>query len=254
MELFRAVIEIFILAAAIYFVMRFLKNTRGSGVVRGLALFLGLLGIFAFFVVPGLQLDRIQFVLDGMGFTAVLALVVIFQQEIRTAIIRFGESPLFRFFTGSDEIKVIPRILRAVSRLRSDRTGAIIVIQREAPLTNIVKRGIKLDANVNSFLLESIFFPGNSLHDGAVIIKGDRILAAGCLLPLSENPEISKRLGTRHRAALGISERSDAIALVVSEETGKVSLAMSGRLSQDLKLSEVEEFLEDAYGVKEGRS
>ncbi len=251
MELIRAIIEILVLSTAIYLILRFLRETRGTGVVRGLTFFIIFLGFFAFIVVPNLHLDRLEYVFKELLQTAVLALVIIFQQEIRQAIVRLGESPIFKSFRGSGESRVIQRILRAVARMSNDKIGALIVIQREASLKDIVERGIRLDANVNSFLLESIFYPGNTLHDGAVVIDGDRILAASCLLPLSQNPDISKRLGSRHRAGLGITEETDAVSIIVSEETGKVSVAMSGKLYQDLKLPEVEKLLEEAYGVKE---
>ena len=251
MDLVRDIIEVLVMATAIYLILRFLRETRGSGVVRGLAIFLISLAIFAFVIVPLLNLSELQYVFQELLQTAVLALLIVFQPEIRQAIIRLGESPIFKTFRTPGEEKVIQRMLRALARLSSENVGALIVFQRESPLKDVVERGIKLDALVNSFLLEAIFYPGNPLHDGAVVIEGDRILAASCLLPLSQNQDISKRLGSRHRAALGITEETDALSLVVSEETGRISAALGGRLLQDLKLSEVEKVLEEFYGVKE---
>lgn len=254
MEFLRGAVEILILATATYLMLRFLRETRGTGVVRGLTLFFIFLAVFALVIVPLLSLDRVRFVFQELLPTAVLGLVIIFQPEIRQAIIRLGETPIFRPLTRGVESRVIPRILRAVARLSAEKFGALIVIQKDTPLKQVVERGIRLDADINSFLLESIFYPGNPLHDGAVVVEGDRILAASCLLPLSDNQEISKRLGSRHRAALGISEQSDAVAIVVSEETGRVSVATGGKLIQDLKLAELETFLEGAYGAREGQA
>ena len=238
-ELLKMAIEVTVFAVLIYLVLRFLRETRGSGVVRGLALIL-VTGISVFVVlIKTLDLSRLAQLFDTIAQSVVIGLIVVFHPEIRRAIVRLGDSPIFgRFFRG--ESKVVHRLLRNVARLSRQRIGALIAIEREASLTPFADTGIKMDSDVNSYLMESIFFPKSVLHDGAVIVRKDRVVSASCLLPLSQNPELDKRLGTRHRAALGLAEETDAVAIVVSEETGNVSLAHGGRLHTALSMEEVE--------------
>ncbi|MCA8963892.1 MAG: DNA integrity scanning protein DisA nucleotide-binding domain protein, partial [Planctomycetes bacterium] len=149
------------------------------------------------------------------------------------------------------DTKIMPRLLRAVARMSKERVGALIAIEREASLGDLIDNGITIDAELNSYLLESIFFPKSALHDGAVVVRDDRIVAASCLLPLSQNPEVDKRLGTRHRAGLGLSEETDALIVIVSEETGKISTAQGGKLNFDLSLEQLEKVLEESLGLKQ---
>ena len=144
--------------------------------------------------------------------------------------------------------KIVPRLLRAVARLSKERIGALIAIEREASLSELSENGITIDAELNSYLIESIFFPKSALHDGGVVVQGDRIVAASCLFPLSQNPDIDKRLGTRHRAALGLSEETDALIIVVSEETGNISTASTGKLNHGLSLEKLEGELDAVFG------
>ncbi len=241
------ILEIAVFAMIIYVGLRFLRRTRGSGVVRGLA-FLLIVGLSAFFIlIRVLQLHRLELVFDTLAETTVLGLIVVFQPEIRRAITHLGDSPIFnRFFRR--ETKVVQRMIRSVARLAKDRVGALIAIERDASLAPIAETGISLDAELNSYLIEAIFYQGSPLHDGAIIVRDDRIVAASCLLPLSQNPAIDKRLGTRHRAALGLSEELDALSIVVSEETGKISCTMSGKLHYDLTLEQLETQIEEALG------
>lgn len=248
-ELLNMAIEVAVFAVGIYFVLRFLRETRGAGVVRGLTLLL-VFGLVSFMVlIEVLQLRRLSLVFSALSEFAILSLIIVFQPEIRRAIVRLGESPLVaRFFQR--EAKTLARLIRGVSRLSKDRVGALIAIERDGSLAAITASGITLDAELNSYLVESIFAKTSPLHDGAVVIREDRIVAAKCLLPLSENPDIDKRLGTRHRAAVGITEESDAVAVVVSEETGKISVALGGRLNHDLTLDELEAAIEEALGLR----
>ncbi len=241
-------IEVGFFSICIYLVLRFLRETRGSGVVRGLTLILlfGVIGLKA--LVLALDLTKIGYAMDQMENIAILGLIIVFQPEIRSAIVRLGDNPFFgRFLKG--EVQTMSRLLRSVARLSKDRIGALIAIEREGSLSTLAETGITIDAELNSYLIESVFYPGSALHDGAIIIRDDRIVAASCLLPLSQNPEVDKRLGTRHRAALGLAEETDALTIVVSEETGKVSAALSGRLHHDLSLEELETLIDDTLST-----
>lgn len=248
----KMLVEIAVFAVGIYAAMRFLRTTRGSGVVRGLAIIL--LGLIVSFTVliNLLDLERLDIVFQSLRNIAVLGLIVVFQPEIRRAIVHLGESPIFAKLLRT-ETRKIHRLLRSVARLSKERIGALIAIEREGSLAEYADSGIHIDAELNSFLIESIFFPGTALHDGAMIIRGERIVAASCLLPLSQSQELDKRLGTRHRAALGLSEETDALAIVVSEETGKISTAMAGKLNYGLTMEQLERAIETALGIKKER-
>ncbi|GAB4146170.1 MAG: diadenylate cyclase CdaA [Planctomycetota bacterium] len=248
----RMVVEVAVFAVIIYLVLRFLRETRGSGVVRGLALLL-LIGVTAFVIlIQTLELAHLEVVFNAAAQSVVIGLIVVFHPEIRRAIVHIGDMPLFgRFF--KPDTRILQRLLRALARLSKERIGALIAIEREASLSSLIETGVTIDAELNSYLIESIFFPKNALHDGAIIVREDRIVAASCLLPLSQNPDIDKHLGTRHRAAVGISEETDALALVVSEETGRISAALGGQLHYDLSLEALERLLEETLGLKQKR-
>jgi diadenylate cyclase len=234
----KMVIEVAVFAVLIYIVLRFLRATRGSGIVRGLGLLLiGFVVVF-FLLIQMLQLDRLTWLVEQGAPSVLLGLVVVFHPEIRRAIMHLGDAPIFgRFFRR--EAKIVPRLLRAVARLSKERIGALIAIEREASLSVLSENGITIDAELNSYLIESIFFPKSALHDGGVVVSDDRIVA-----------DIDKRLGTRHRAALGLSEETDALVIVVSEETGKISTASGGKLNFDLTLEQLEAHLDEVFGRK----
>lgn len=246
-ELLNMLIEIAVFAVGIYLILRFLRQTRGSVAVRGLTLIL-LVGIVSFFVlIRTLELQRLGLVFEKIADITILGLIIVFQPEIRRAVVHLGDSPIFkRFFRR--EIKTMPRLLRSIARLSRDRIGALIAIEREGSLTALAESGIYLDAELNSYLIESIFQKTSPLHDGAAILRDERIVSAACLLPLSQSAQLDKRLGTRHRAAVGLSEESDAVTIVVSEETGKISAALGGKLYFDLNLEELERMLDEALG------
>jgi len=238
------VIEVTVFAVGIYMILRFLRETRGAGVIRGLTLILILAVVGFTFLIQWLDLLRLKVVFQEVAQVAIIGLVIVFQPEIRRAIVRLGESPIFaRFFRR--ETKTVQRLLRGIARLSKDKVGALIAIERESPLANITASGVTLDAELNSFLVESIFAKTSPLHDGAIVIRDDRIVAAKCLLPLSENSQIDRRLGTRHRAAVGLTEESDALAVVVSEQTGKISLALGGNLTHGVSLEDLERAIEE---------
>lgn len=246
----KMLIEVGIFALLIYVVMRFLWVTRGSVIIRGLG-YLLVGAIIAFYLlIAWLQLDRVAWLVEQLAPSVVLGLIVVFHPEIRRAIVQLGDARLFRRFFRRDS-RIVPRLLRAVSRLSKERIGALIAIERDSSLAELTENGITIDAELNSYLIESIFFPKSALHDGGVVVRDDRIVAASCLFPLSQNPEIDKRLGTRHRAALGLSEETDAFVLVVSEETGKISTASGGELKFDLTLEQLEQQLDAVFGRKQ---
>ncbi|MHC5062415.1 MAG: diadenylate cyclase CdaA [Planctomycetota bacterium] len=260
MDTLKMIIEIAVFAVGIYLVLRFLRETRGSGVVRGLMIVL-LGGLIAFLtLIDSMGLQRLGLVFEEVTATIVLALVIVFHQEIRRAFVQLGDSQIFGGFFRR-EVKTIQRLLRSVARLSKDRVGALIAIEREGSLANLAETGVHIDAELNSFLIESIFFPGSALHDGAIVIRGDRLVAASCLLPLSQNQDIDKRLGTRHRAALGLTEESDALAIVVSEETGTISTSVGGKLEYGVDLEHLEKAINEhqhgrsrSHSPKERRS
>src|SRR5688500_9657765 len=190
-----------------------------------------LIGLF--FLSRWLQLETVNWVIRNLATYVVFAIIVLFQSDIRRALAHFGRAPLFRYFErvqSTDE--TIEELVVTAANLAARRTGAIIVIERQIGLRNYIEGGIPLDAMVTYDLMASIFQPGSPLHDGAVIIQADRVAAAACFLPLSVNPRVSRDLGTRHRAALGLTEENDALAVVVSEESGGISLSMGGTIER----------------------
>jgi diadenylate cyclase len=246
----KVVVEVAIFAVGFYVVLRFLWATRGSTLLKGLGLLLGLGVLVISVMIRVFELDRVAWLVEQLAPSVVLGLVVVFHPEIRRAIVQLGDVRVFRTFFRRDA-RVVPRLLRAVARLSKERIGALIAIERDASLSELTENGITIDAELNSYLIESIFFPKSALHDGGVVVRDDRIVAASCLFPLSQNPDVDKRLGTRHRAALGLAEETDAFVLVVSEETGKISTASGGALNFDLTLEQLEEQLDELYGRKQ---
>jgi diadenylate cyclase len=217
----------------IYAILTFLRGSRGAGILRGLGLGVGLMVLLVLALAEALGLRNLEWLIGHMLEVFILALVIIFQPELRSALVRVGQSPFFTSFVH-ESWDASQQITQAVMALSRERTGALIALQRSVGLKNFTEGGIRLDAEVTAELLVSIFKPSSPLHDGAVVIRGDRLVAAACLFPLSENPNIEPRLGTRHRAAVGVTEESDAVTIVVSEETGHVSIAQNGDLTQDV--------------------
>ncbi|MEA2067763.1 MAG: diadenylate cyclase CdaA [Verrucomicrobiota bacterium] len=222
-------IEIFILATLLYSVFRLFKGTRGASILSGLILLFGIL-----YAVTSLShLDVLNWILSKLMLYISLAVIVIFHPEIRRVLARLGRQPWRNNGMASQKNLVGP-IMQAVKVLSKRKIGALIAIEREIGTRAIQDTGTRMHSSVSSELLATIFFPHTPLHDGGVIISGDRICAAGCLFPLSQKEELSKMLGTRHRAAIGITEETDAIVVVVSEETGAVSIAYNGRLRRGM--------------------
>ncbi|MFK5956599.1 MAG: diadenylate cyclase [Planctomycetota bacterium] len=240
--------EIAILSAAIYGILRFIRSTRGVGVLRGLFTFtiaaifsVALLDRFA----PG-GMDVIKFILEKVTPYFALIVVILFQEELRQGISRFGQSGFLRFGGNTAESPTeLAKIATTAKRLANQRTGALIAFERNTSLKPFSDGAVSLDLPISSILLETIFFDGGPLHDGGVVVKGKRITAASCVFPLTNNPSIARRLGTRHRAALGLSERTDAVVLIVSEESGEIGLAADGELYKPIAQDQLEKRLSE---------
>lgn len=234
-DLLKTIVDISIVSYAIYKMAKLVRETRAWQLIKGILFIL-----IASKLSEIMGLRTIAFILKMIIQYLAIALVVLFQPELRRGLEQIGRSRFKNFFSFEDEsytIKIksnIEEIIKAVVEMSRTFTGALIVIERETKIGDIINSGIQIDSNVTSELLINIFTPNTPLHDGAVVIRGDKIKAAACFLPLTENPNLSKELGTRHRAALGISEVSDAIVVVVSEESGKISVALSGGLTRNL--------------------
>ena len=227
----RLILEITILWFVFYRVLIFLKDTKSVYVIRGIFIL-----IVAFFVFQKLGLNTLNWILTKMFALSVISLMIIFQPELRQGLTRLGQQPILYTGYREEDIEVIVKeISSAVSILAKKKIGALLAIQRQIGLKNYVESGIALDAQISSESIQSIFAPDSPLHDGGVVLSGQRVAAAACLFPLSENPDIDKALGMRHRAAVGLSEETDALVIIVSEERGTISLAINGRITPDLK-------------------
>jgi diadenylate cyclase len=232
------ILEMLILAFLIYHVVKWVKNTRAWSLVKGLVVIMA----FWFFAVV-FQLNVIMWIIKNTINVGIIAIVIIFQPEFRKALEQLGQKNLVKSFITFDDSKdktekfsdyTLNQIVRATFELARAKTGALIVLEEDIPLTDFESTGIYIDSLVSSELLINIFEHNTPLHDGAVIIRGNRITAATCYLPLSDNMQLSKDLGTRHRAGIGISEVSDSLTIIVSEETGKVSIAKGGKLIRNV--------------------
>lgn len=237
----RESLEILIFWVAIYGLLRSLKGTRGLGVLKGTVGFI--IGLYLFSKVLderlGISLSRLTFVIENLATAALLAVVIIFQPEVRRGLTRLGERP-FSWLAGRGASRGVSPIVDAAGRLSRRRIGALIVIERSIGISGVIENGVPLTAKVSAPLIETIFYPRGPLHDGAIVMRGDTIVAASCLLPLSDDPSLGKELGTRHRAAVGISEETDAAVLVVSEETGRLSVAFRGHIRPMRDVRELE--------------
>lgn len=241
--LLRYAVDILVVSYIVYRGLLVIKGTRAAPMLWGLTLI-----VLLYFLSKPLGLVTLGWLLGNFLSSIILVVVVIFQDEIRRGLTKVGLQPLFRRNEKHTYDKTIEDITLVVSRLAQSKIGALIVIQREIGLDEVVEEAVILDAFINRKLLLSIFMKESPLHDGAVLIEGDRIRAAGCVLPLSFNPDLDPNLGTRHRAALGLSEKSDAIVIVVSEENGAISLAREGRMVRNLDASMLRDSLHRLLG------
>lgn len=228
---FSSVMDILVVSYILYKGYMLMKETRAEQLLKGIVLLILLIPVSSFF-----NLTMLNWILSKTLTIGVLSIVIIFQPEIRSALEHLGRSAFTDVRILDDEEtmkKVISEIMNSVEGMSKSKTGALIVIEQITGLQDIIKTGTRLDAVVSSALLENIFVVNTPLHDGAVVIRNDRIVSAGCFLPLTHNSDLNRKLGTRHRAAIGISENSDALVIIVSEETGTISLAVHGRITRD---------------------
>lgn len=240
------IIDILIVAFVIYKVLFLIRETRAEQLIKGIIILL---------IVQKLseiaQLYVLNFLLKNTMTIGVVALLIVFQPELRRALEYIGRSKIvgssFADFFEEDNNNSISEVVTAVGKLSRERIGALIVIERETGINDIIETGVLMESRISSSLLINIFIPNTPLHDGAVVIRQNKIMAAGCFLPLSENHSISKELGTRHRAALGIAEQSDAIVIIVSEETGTISVSMDGKLTRYLDTSTLKNMIINAF-------
>lgn len=235
-------IELAVIWAVVYVIVRFLRGTRGARVIKGMALIL-IVGTLTVQVLgQGNAFERLNFLYSNFLAFASLMLVIVFQPELRRALVRLGEARLFRT-GGLRKARVIEELLASLTYLSKNKIGALIAIERQVGLRGITEAGTSLDAEVSKELLNTIFWPGSALHDMGVVIRGDRIVAAGVQFPLAEGERIPQELGSRHRAAIGLSQETDAIIIVVSEETGTISIAERGELTRGLTIDELRPLL-----------
>jgi len=224
------VLDILIAAVAIYELLKLMRGTRAIQMGIGVGLIIGV-----FYLSEWWLLDTVNWLIRNIAGYVVFAAIVVFQSEIRRTLAHLGRARFFRYLTRTESNdEIVEELVAAATMLASARTGAIIAIERDIGLRNYIEGGVPLDATLTSDLLLSVFQPKSPLHDGAIIVQGDRVAAAACFLPLSVNPAISKDFGTRHRAAIGLTEDVDAAAIVVSEETGRISVALDGQIEVGL--------------------
>lgn len=242
-------LDILLVASLLFYVYRLMKESRSLNIFVGIMLFV----LIWLFVSQVLEMRLMGSILDKLVSVGVIALIVIFQEDIRRFLYEIGSQKgmrrLVRFFHSSKESQkeanketIIPIVMACMSMAKK-YVGALIVIERGVPLKDIMDTGEEIDAKINQRLIENIFFKNSPLHDGAMVVSNKRIMAAGCILPVSHNLDIPKELGLRHRAALGISQSSDAIAVIVSEETGRISVAIKGEFKLRLSAEELESIL-----------
>jgi diadenylate cyclase len=248
----RDVVDIVIVAFVLYRVLLILRGTVAIQMLAGLGLLMA-----ARFASRQADLRSLSFVLENFWAFWLLALIVLFQPELRRALAQAGRNPMLQRMAGqagAARRELLREVARAVDALAVKRIGALVAVERQVGLRAYAELGVPLEAVVSAELLGSLFQPGSPLHDGAALIQGDRITAAGCFLPLSRNLGLSRTLGTRHRAAVGLSEETDAVIVVVSEETGVISLAVDGVLERGLEAERLQERLAELLSVGDGPS
>jgi diadenylate cyclase len=243
----RPVLEIAILSVAIYFSFKFVRGTRGAPVVYGFILLVLSLTILGYF----LRLEVLSWLIRSSVAFAAVAVLIIFQPELRRILAEVGAHPLFA--TSHEQRENIEVIIQTVERLSEVRIGALIAIEQSINLQEATESGLPVNCEATPEMLETIFFPNNAIHDGGVIIKGDRIAFAACIFPLTQRQDLNPSLGTRHRAAIGLSEETDAVVVVVSEETGSISHAYKGQLVRGVTAEQLRAFLTSVL-VKPGKS
>ena len=239
------VLDIAIITFLVYKLLGFIRETRAEQLAKGL-----LLLVVATVLSKWMHLYTLHWLLSGLISAGLVAIVVIFQPELRRALEYLGRSRITNIVGEVDKEeakRIVGQFVEAVDSMSASRTGALIVIEREISLNDIVETGTVIDSQITAQMIGTIFYEGTPLHDGAVIVRGDKLYAAGCVLPLTQNKELNKELGTRHRAGIGITENSDALVIIVSEETGIISIAQNGKLTRFLDGKTIEKKLLNLY-------
>lgn len=246
----RDLVDVLIVAVAIYEILTLVRGTRAVQMAVGAGLL-----VLLFYASRWAHLQTVNWIIRNMVGYLVFALIVLFQSDIRRALAHFGRTPFGAFFTRSQRAEeMIEEVVVAAGILSAQKVGGIVAIERSIGLRNYIEGGIPLDATVTNDLLVTIFRPGTPLHDGAVIIQGERIAAAACFLPLTVNPRVSKDFGTRHRAAIGLTEETDAVTVIVSEETGRISLALEGGIESPLTTDTLRQRLRELLSARRRES
>ncbi len=243
--IWRPVLEIVVLWYVFYHLLVFLKGTPAVQVLRGLILLIVLFSI-SLFIAQKLSLTIITWILPRLFTIFLISFLIIFQPELRRGLAQLGQGPILSLFFREE--RIVEEIAEAVFALAKKKIGAIIALERDIGLKPYIESGVFLDSRVSSELINTIFMPYTPLHDGGIVIQSGRIVAAGCLFPLTQNPKISKTLGTRHRAAVGLTDETDALVIVVSEETGLVSLAREGKLIRNIDRESLNKLLDNIFG------
>jgi len=240
-------LDIILMSIILYRLLLIVKGTKAAQMMIGLGILL-----LASLASRYLELFTIDWLVQSFWAQIVIAMIVLFQPEIRRALAHIGETR-FLNFASAEELKSLEEIVRAAVSLANRKVGALIVIERETSLKDFVEIGTNLDARVSKELLLSIFHPSSPIHDGAVIINGNRVAAAGCFLPITLSSDLSKSLGTRHRAGIGLTEETDAVAIIVSEETGLISVAVDGKIEEKVDMGTLRDMLTNIFTVKKSK-
>jgi len=246
-EPLQVILELVVIWLVVYAILRFLRGTRGARVIKGLAVIIIIATLTIQMLGRENAFERLNYLYSHFLTFVSLMLVVVFQPELRRALVRLGEANLFKQ-GGLRKARVIEEVLQSIDYLSRNKIGALIAIERQVGLRGIVEMGTRVDAEVSQELLNTIFWPGSALHDMGVVIQGDRVLAAGVQFPLADAGQIPQELGSRHRAGVGLSQEADALVLVVSEETGVISLAERGELMRDLTVNDLRPILTRGLG------
>lgn len=245
---FADVLDIMVVAFVVYTAAKWIRDTRAEQLIKGIVILLVAAQVFFW-----LQLNTINFILQNAVQTGILALLVVFQPELRRALEQMGRSKFGSFLQmggnmSEEDIDVcIDKIVQAVSVMSQQKTGALLVLERKTRIGDIIRSGTTMDALISPELILNIFMPNSPLHDGALVVRDGRLIAAGCFLPLTQKEDLSQQIGTRHRAAIGLSESVDAVVVVVSEETGKISIALNGDLTRNLNADTLRRALRKSF-------
>ncbi len=243
-EILVAIADLLIVWYVVYRILLLIRGTKAVQVLFGLILIIVAFGLSKF-----VGLTTFNWILNYFVSSFIFILIVVFQHDIRRGLSRVGRNPFFQGISTLEEVFFIEELVKASTALSSKRLGALIVIEHEANLTDYTEEGTQIDAKATKELILSILHPTSPIHDGAIVVQEGRIAFAGCFLPLSTNPRLSRDLGTRHRAGLGISEETDALVIIVSEETGKISFAMDGKITRDLDGNTLKKVLQNTLGL-----